>query len=132
MRMHCLHEVEASACVMILSPQLGMQRYNLFRTDPIPKILRIGRYRSNPIQAQFYFLNQCTISLFLCVDLIITLLCVKHILLQCFSTGESKVLVCSPKNAVPIIHITALRVLAGKDLHEGMILILFRSSFTFH
>ncbi len=30
---------------------------------------------------------------------------------------------------VPTNHITVLRVLAGKDLHEGMILILFRSSF---
>ncbi len=33
------------------------------------------------------------------------------------------------KSTVPINHITVLRVLAGKDLHEGMIIILFRSSF---
>ncbi len=33
------------------------------------------------------------------------------------------------KSTVPINHITVLRVLAGKDLHEGMILILFKSSF---
>ncbi len=31
-----------------------MQRYHFFRTDPIPKILSIGRYRSNPIPAQFF------------------------------------------------------------------------------
>ncbi len=29
----------------------GMQRYHSFRTDPIPKILRIGRVRSDPIPA---------------------------------------------------------------------------------
>ncbi len=33
------------------------------------------------------------------------------------------------KSTVPIHHITLLRVLAGKDLHESMIFILFRSSF---
>ncbi len=33
------------------------------------------------------------------------------------------------KSTVPINHITVLRVLAGKDLHEGMIFIIFRSSF---
>ncbi len=32
-----------------------MQRYHFFRTDPIPNILRIGRYRSNPIQRSFFF-----------------------------------------------------------------------------
>ncbi len=32
-------------------------------------------------------------------------------------------------SAVPTNHITVLRVLARKDLHEGMIFILFRSSF---
>ncbi len=74
-----------------------MQRYHFFRTDPIPKILSIGRYRSNPIPAQFFFfLNQCRISILLCVDLIVTLLCVKHNLLQCFSTGGSKVLGMQP------------------------------------
>ncbi len=63
---------------------LGMQRYNFFRSDT--NILRIGRYA-----AQFFILNECRISILLCVDLIVTLLCVKHNLLQCFSTGRSKV-----------------------------------------
>ncbi len=49
-----------------------------FRTDSIPNILRNGLYRFNPIPAQFIFLNQCVISILLCVDLIVTLLCVKQ------------------------------------------------------
>ncbi len=36
------------------------------------------------------FFNQCRISILLCVDLIVSLLCVKHNLLQCFSTGGSR------------------------------------------
>ncbi len=38
-----------------------MQRYHFFRTDPIPQNLRIGRYRSNPIPALFFFL--CILSI---------------------------------------------------------------------
>ncbi len=34
-----------------------MQRYHFFRTNPIPRILRIGRYRSNPIPAQVFILT---------------------------------------------------------------------------
>ncbi len=36
---------------------LGMQQYHFFRTDPIQKILSIGRYRSrsDPIPVQFFF-----------------------------------------------------------------------------
>ncbi len=42
--------------------------------------------------AVFFFFYQCRTSILLCVDLIVTLLCVKHNLLQCFSTGGSNVL----------------------------------------
>ncbi len=58
-----------------------MQRYHFFRTNPIQKILSIGRFWSDPIPAQF-FLNQCRIAILLCADLIITLLCVKTQLLN--------------------------------------------------
>ncbi len=39
-------------------------------------------------------------SILLCVDPIVTLLCVKHNLLQCFSTGQSKVLGKQPKSGL--------------------------------
>ncbi len=57
------------------------------RSDLIPKILRIGRYQSDTSAVFFFFSNQCRISLLFCVDLIVTFLCVKHNLFQCFSTG---------------------------------------------
>ncbi len=74
---------------------VGKQRYHFFRTDPIRPI---------PIQSDtssvflFSFFNQCIISILLCVDLIVTLLCVKHNLLECFSTGGSKLLGMQPKS----------------------------------
>ncbi len=38
------------------------------RSDPIQKILSIGRFRSDPILAQFFFffINQCRVSILLC------------------------------------------------------------------
>ncbi len=49
------------------------------RSDPIQKILSIGRFRSDPILAQFFFffINQCRVSILLC-----HLLCVKHKLID--------------------------------------------------
>ncbi len=60
---------------------LALARYHFFRTDtdPIPKILSICRYQSDTAQ---FFLNPCRISVPLCVDLFITLLCVTHNLLN--------------------------------------------------
>lgn len=61
---------------------LGMQqRYNFFRTDEIWKILSVCRYRSDSMPAKSS-LNQCRISIPLCDDLIITLLSVKHNILN--------------------------------------------------
>ncbi len=74
------------------------QFLHFFRTDPIPQNLRISRYRSNPIPAHFFLFIlffmyfKYIISILLCVDPIVTLLCVKRNLLQCLSTGRSKVL----------------------------------------
>ncbi len=67
-------------------------RYRKFRessdTDPI-------RYQRSFICLFFY---QCNLEfLYFSVEPIVALLCVKHNLLQCFSTGRSKVLVCSPE-----------------------------------
>ncbi len=42
-------------CPVTSGIKLGMQRYHFFRTNLIPKILSICRYRSNPIPAQFFF-----------------------------------------------------------------------------
>ncbi len=54
------------------------------RSDPIQKILSIGRYRSNPILAQCFFVCFCFLInvefLYFCS----TLLCVKHNLLDNF------------------------------------------------
>ncbi len=82
-----------SKCTSTL--QIGMQRYHFLRTNPIPKIVR---YRSKTIPAQFFVLNQCRIYILLCVEPIVTLLRVKYNLLQCFSTGRSKVLGMQPKS----------------------------------
>ncbi len=43
---------------------LGMQRYHFFRSDPIQKILSIGRFRSDP-SAVFFFFYQCRVSILL-------------------------------------------------------------------
>ncbi len=66
------------------------------RDATIPFFLGPIRYQkiwvsadTNPIPVYFF---QCRISILLYVDLIVTLLCVKHDLLQYFSTGGSKVL----------------------------------------
>ncbi len=56
-----------------------MQRYHFFRSDPIQKILSIGRYWSDPILAQFFFFFLINVEfLYFCF----TLLCVKHNLLD--------------------------------------------------
>ncbi len=70
------------------------------RSDPILHILRIGRYRSNPIPDSFFFFYVTITSILLCVDPIVTLLCVKHNILQCFSSGRSKVLGMQPKRGL--------------------------------
>ncbi len=46
----------------IVSLLLGMQRYHFFRTDQILQILRIGRYRSNPIPAHVFFFFLCNLE----------------------------------------------------------------------
>ncbi len=56
--------------------------------------------RQIPIQSytsQFFFLYVTITSILLCVDPIVTLLCVKHNILKCFSSGRSKVLGMQPK-----------------------------------
>ncbi len=57
--------------------------------------------RPIPIQSDtsaVLFFYQCNLEfLYFSVEPIVALLCVKHNLLQCFSTGRSKVLVCSPE-----------------------------------
>ncbi len=60
---------------------LGMQRYHFFRSDPIQKILSIGRFRSD---RRFIFI---IIIFFINVEFLyfcVTLLCVKHNLLDNF------------------------------------------------
>ncbi len=75
--------------------KLGMQWYNFFRTDAIPKIPRIGRYRSNQSTVFFFLIN----VEFLYISLTWSpFFCVLNNLLQCFSTGESKVLGMQPKS----------------------------------
>ncbi len=56
---------------------LGMLRYHFFRSDPIQKILSIGRFRSDP-SAVFFFFFLNVEFLYFCL----TLLCVKHNLLD--------------------------------------------------
>ncbi len=90
----CVEYIYVCMCVCVYI--LGMQRYHFFRTDPIRKIGRSAD--TNPIPAQFYFIFINVEFLYFSVLTRLSLFCVKHSLLQCFSTGGSKVLGMQPKS----------------------------------
>ncbi len=84
-------------------------RHNIMTRDATIPFLQNRSNTANsedrPILIQYdtsavFFLMLLRISILLCVDPIVTLLCVKHNLLQCFSTGRSKVLGMQPKSGL--------------------------------